>query len=93
LASIGAPPGERGPTLDQRLSYSLFSHDAPQVDVYGNLVQATEGKSESEVPIGDGDSRAVFQTFEIPKAPLTYLLDPAAPAPTERARTTRFKTR
>ena len=76
-------PGLRffGVTLDQRLSYSLFSHDAPQVDVYGNLVQATEGKSESEVPIGDGDSRAVFQTFEIPKAPLTYLLDPAAPAP------------
>jgi len=62
-------------TLDRTLDYRLYPHAEPEVDVYGNLVDATEGKSEPEAPLGDGDSRAVFQTFALPKAPLTYLLD------------------
>jgi len=62
-------------TLDRVLDYRLYPHDEPVVDVYGNLVDATEGKSEPETALGDGDSRAVFQTFPLPKAPLTYLLD------------------
>jgi len=46
----------------------------PIVNVYGNLVQATQGKTEKEAVLGNGDSRQVFQTFKLPKSPLTYLL-------------------
>jgi len=61
--------------LDREFSYAHFGHDHPQVVVHGNLVEATQGKTESPLPLGDGDGRAVFQTFALPKAPLTYLLD------------------
>jgi hypothetical protein len=55
-----------------------FDEDDPQVWVYGNLIPVTEGKTQAESVIGSGDSRAVFQTFALPKAPLTYLLDETA---------------
>jgi len=61
--------------LDREVSYAQFGHDDPQVTVYGNLIEATQGKTEQQVPLGDGDGRAVFQTFALPKTPLTYLLD------------------
>ncbi|MFQ5793429.1 MAG: hypothetical protein ACE5JP_00060 [Candidatus Bipolaricaulia bacterium] len=44
----------------------------PVVTVYGNLVDATQGKTEKEAVLGNGDSRQMFQTFKLPKAPLTY---------------------
>jgi hypothetical protein len=53
-----------------------FPWDDPPVEVYGNLVEAAQGKTEDEVPLGDGDARQAFQSFPLPKAPLTYLLDP-----------------
>jgi len=79
----GSGPAQRffRAMLDRELSYALFEHDAPSVEVYGNLLDATEGKSEAEVALGDGDARAVFQTFALPKAPLTYLLDTASTPP------------
>jgi predicted phage baseplate assembly protein len=52
-----------------------FDEAAPRVTVYGNLVGATQGKTLAETPIGSGDARQTFQTFALPKAPLTYLLD------------------
>jgi hypothetical protein len=55
-----------------------FPWDAPTVAVLGNVVDATQGKTEDTVALGDGDSRQVFQTLAVPKAPLTYLLDPAS---------------
>jgi hypothetical protein len=61
--------------LDRTVAYAQFGHDAPQVTVYGNLAEAAQGKTETRIPLGDGDGRAVFQTFALPKAPLTYLLD------------------
>jgi predicted phage baseplate assembly protein len=61
--------------LDRSFEYRQFIHDAPAITVYGNLVEATQGKTEDEMVLGDGDGRAVFQTFAIPKTPLTYLLD------------------
>jgi hypothetical protein len=61
--------------LDRECSYAQFGHEAPQVTVYGNLIDATQGKTESQIALGDGDGRAVFQTFALPKTPLTYLLD------------------
>jgi hypothetical protein len=62
-------------TLDQTVSYAGFLHEAPATTVYGNLVPATQGKTEKEVVLGSGDKRQTFQTFAIPKTPLTYLLD------------------
>jgi len=50
-----------------------FPHvDEGLVTVYGNLVEATQGKTEDEAVLGNGDSRETFQTFKLPKAPLTY---------------------
>ena len=58
-----------------------FDEKEPTVTVYGNIVDATQGKSEKVVVLGNGDSRQAFQTFKIPKAPLTYLHDETAAPP------------
>lgn len=55
--------------------------DEPDVTVYGNLVDATQGKTEKEAVLGNGDSREIFQTFKLPKAPLTYHLSLSATPP------------
>jgi len=68
-------------TLDTSVEYADFAHAAPQVTVYGNLVDATQGKIEDVTVLGDGDNRATFQTFPLPKAPLTYLLRPEETPP------------
>ena len=62
-------------TLDRTLDLRLYPHDDPTVEVYGNVIDASEGKTEPEAALGDGDARAIFQTFALPKAPLTHLLD------------------
>jgi hypothetical protein len=49
-----------------------FPLDAPSVVVYGNIVDATQGHTEREAVLGNGDSRQAFQTFKLPKSPLTY---------------------
>ncbi|MEJ2552019.1 MAG: hypothetical protein P8Z34_15195 [Anaerolineales bacterium] len=49
-----------------------FDEDEPTVTVYGNLIEATQGKSERNKVLGNGDSRQRFQTFKLPKTPLTY---------------------
>ena len=89
LAGGGPEPRFFRATLDRSLDLALFGHDAPGggvsggvgVDVYGNLAETTQGKTEAELPLGDGDSRAVFQTFPLPKTPLTYLLDTTTAPP------------
>ena len=58
-----------------------FDEDLPTVTVFGNLVDATQGKAEREAVLGNGDARAVFQTFSLPKAPLTYFLANQATPP------------
>ncbi|MCK5243484.1 hypothetical protein KAR34_13630 [bacterium] len=59
-----------------------FEHkDEPLYSVYGNIVSATQGKTMAEVALGNGDARQTFQTFKLPKAPLTYLLDGSATPP------------
>ena len=85
---LAVDTGSTGPTqrffratLDREFGLSLFEHDRPGVDVYGNVVEATEGATEAEIAIGDGDARESFQTFALPKAPLTYLLDTASTPP------------
>jgi hypothetical protein len=68
-------------TLDKKVSYSLFPNIKPTVDVYGNLVPADQGKSEKETVLGNGDNRKKFQSFKLPKAPLTYHLQSAETPP------------
>ncbi len=46
---------------------------SPTVIIYGNLAEATQGKTEKEAVLGNGDIRQPFQTFKLPKSPLTYL--------------------
>lgn len=58
-----------------------FDEAEPKIIVYGNLVKATQGKTETEVVLGSGDNRKTFQTFAIPKVPLTYLLDQSQTPP------------
>ena len=61
-----------------------FDEAEPELTVYGNLVPATQGVTETEIVLGHGDNRSIFQTFALPKTPktpLTYLLDPAATPP------------
>jgi len=61
--------------LDQKpdgLLLQDFDEQKPTVTVYGNLVEATQGKAEKPAVLGNGDQRRVFQTFKLPKAPLTY---------------------
>jgi len=53
-----------------------FDDEASSVVVFGNLVDASQGKSEPQAVLGNGDARAIWQTFPLPKAPLTYFLSP-----------------
>ncbi|MGL5058427.1 MAG: hypothetical protein ACRC62_00495 [Microcoleus sp.] len=61
------------PDISQNFSSQDFPLLAePKVTVYGNLVAANQGKTEKEAVLGNGDSRQKFQTFKLPKSPLTY---------------------
>lgn len=51
-----------------------FKEDAPTVTVFGNLVDASQGKAERDAVLGNGDHRQMWQTFPLPKSPLTYFL-------------------
>jgi hypothetical protein len=85
IASVTSVETEISPTLEPRarvrevsiateVDYVDYPNEKPVVVVYGNLVDATQGKTEAESSIGSGDSRQTFQTFKVPKAPLTYLI-------------------
>lgn len=58
-----------------------FEEEAPDVMVFGNLADASQGKAEAETVLGNGDARLRFQTFKLPKAPLTFLLSAGATPP------------
>ncbi len=58
-----------------------FDEAEPIVSVFGNVVEATQGKSQAEVVLGNGDSRETFQTFKLPKAPLAYFSSSSASPP------------
>jgi predicted phage baseplate assembly protein len=49
--------------------------------VLGNVVDADEGETGTPVAIGSGDARTAFQTFRLPKAPLTYHQAPSQTPP------------
>lgn len=57
----------------QKFTLEDFPLDKPPTVVArGNLVTANQGKTEPEAVLGNGDSRQIFQTFKLPKSPLTY---------------------
>ncbi len=58
-----------------------FDESAPSVVVRGNVADASQGKAEREAALGNGDSRQSWQTFPLPKAPLTYFLSAGATPP------------
>jgi hypothetical protein len=51
-----------------------FDEATPTVTVFGNLVDASQGKAEREAVLGNGDNRQMWQTFPLPKSALTYFL-------------------
>lgn len=93
VASVDTPPLLAGSgralyplTLSQDVAYADFPHrvtdgtDFP-ITVYGNLVVADQGRQEREAVLGNGDARQSFQTFKLPKAPLTWHLAPTLTPP------------
>lgn len=84
LAQITLRPVTLQPAL-QKFSIGefpfTFPKKSPPVWVFGNLATATQGKTEKPVVLGNGDSRATFLTFPIPKSPLTYLVSKSATPP------------
>ncbi len=63
-------------TLAANVSYADFPNTNPSVTVFGNVVDADEGKTLPEIALGSGDANAVFQNFKLPKAPLTHHIVP-----------------
>jgi hypothetical protein len=63
-------------TLSESQDYADFPTEKPTVTVYGNLVHATEGKTLPETVLGNGNNTQIFQTFKLPKPPLTYHISP-----------------
>ena len=71
----GAEPAFHTLRLSHPVAYADFGYPEPAVTVYGNVVDASQGKTIARAPIGSGDARELFQTFPLPKTPLTYLFD------------------
>lgn len=65
-------------TLDQEVPFAGHALTAPTTEVFGNLVDATEGESTRGVVLGSGDAQSPWQSLAIPKTPLTFLLAPSA---------------
>jgi len=66
----------RGITVSEDVTYADFPNENPFTTVFGNLVDANEGKTLPEAVLGSGDALKVFQNFKLPKAPLTYHIVP-----------------
>lgn len=57
-----------------QLTLADFAEEQGRVTVFGNVVLASQGKSQREAILGNGDAREAFQSFKLPKAPLTHFL-------------------
>jgi hypothetical protein len=63
--------------LNVEVDYADFGYDQARRTVYANIVDASQGKTLDAAAIGSGDARAIFQSFALPKPPLTYRFDAA----------------
>lgn len=63
-------------TLSEEVVYADFPNEEPTTTVFGNLVDADQGKTLPEAVLGSGDANTAFQNFKLPKAPLTYHVVP-----------------
>lgn len=50
---------------------------------FGNVVPMTQGKTQPAAILGNGDARQIYQSFQLPKPPLTWLLNEALTPPRE----------
>lgn len=71
-------PGFHGVRLSAPVDYADFGYEGETAMAYGNVVEASQGKTLERAPIGSGDARVAFQTFALPKSPLTYRFDASA---------------
>lgn len=77
------PIGDRATViLDREVDFADFV-DGNKTAVFGNLADVTEGKRADEAVIGSGDDRVAFQSFQLPKQPLTYLERAGATPPVQ----------
>jgi hypothetical protein len=51
--------------------------------VFGNVVHMTQGKTQPMATLGNGDARQIYQSFQLPKPQLTWLLNEALTPPRE----------
>lgn len=80
-AASSGGPDRYAVTLDRDVAYADFPNEEDRTTVYGNVAEADQGRSEREAVLGSGDRRQAFQTFKLPKAPLTYHLSESATPP------------
>jgi predicted phage baseplate assembly protein len=71
----------RGVILDTIVDYNLFRHATAECYFHGNVADATQGKTQRQASLGNGDNRETFQTFKLPKSPLTYHPSPGGTPP------------
>jgi hypothetical protein len=60
-----------------------FPLSDPMIVVFGNVAPMTQGKTQAVALLGNGDARQIYQSFQLPKAPLTWLLNEALTPPRE----------
>src|SRR6185312_13248200 len=68
--------------LDREVDLDDFA-DGNTTPVFGNLADVTQGKREDDAVLGNGDDRVAFQSFQLPKKPVTYLEHPALTPPVQ----------
>lgn len=78
--SVGFRKVFLNPALEQ-FAWTDFPLNAPGVTVFGNVVAVTQGKTQPQAVLGNGDARQIFQTWMIPKGPLTWIGDEALTPP------------
>jgi len=74
VSQIGVRRLTLAPALTQ-FTVTDFPLANPAVVVLGNVAPMTQGKMQAAAPLGNGDARQIYQSFQLPKAPLTWLMD------------------
>jgi predicted phage baseplate assembly protein len=54
------------------------AYTASQTLLFSNVVSATQGETQIEQVLGDGDASQEWQEFTVPVSPITYVPDPGA---------------